>query len=472
MGAGKSIDAFCVKMANGRRSDAKSNGVSLADRRRPVYRQALYVCCRDRWLKRWGMFPLMAALVVALLAGCATPSAPASAVTPTVPAATPTSTPVPTPPPLTLAPAHTLTWTIRHFPAGLTSTPYFYDGPALAANDSNTAYICNVDGSTVEIWATHDRAATWQKVGAVKNSLGDAGCGAIVDETQPQRLIVSIYGPHSFQSGAPEAVDNYFSVNGGVTWTPLMSPSRKTPLFEELVSQGSVTYALVETPPQSMCECYEALYRSADAMRTWSRADTGLSVGNAGRFIMNLQIASSVELLATVKDNLTDGTQYGLWRSIDSGANWSPFGTSANGIVANQSVTSAGNQEPRFWRACGVSYTIGTREHPQTQQIKCTLNGGKTWLATGGADTSRYFVLMQATDGALLAFTPAPIENAATRTLVRISPGKQTWQSLGALPTDSAPSYAPGNGTGVLWLVKHPPNYGDPLTTVYTATYP
>ena len=112
-------------------------------------------------------FVVLPMLGIALLISACSTSAATSGVSKAVASPTPTSTPVPTPPPLTIGAAHPLVWRAHRLPAGIQYSSYNWAGPSLAASDSNTAYLCGISGNSVQIWATHDRAATWQKTSAV-----------------------------------------------------------------------------------------------------------------------------------------------------------------------------------------------------------------------------------------------------------------------------------------------------------------
>ena len=128
--------------------------------------------------------------------------------------------------------------------------------------------------------------------------------------------------------------------------------------------------------------------------------------------------------------------------------------------------------EPALLRACAAYQTLGDYTHPPVQQISCTTDGGATWLDTGGANSFGIRIFAQATDGALLAVTPNTYSGAPATKLLRITPGQSRWESLGALSPAGGDARTAGEGPEVLWSVMRPDIYGQPLTTVYTATYP
>ena len=139
----------------------------------------------------------------------------------------------------------------------------------------------------------------------------------------------------------------------------------------------------------------------------------------------------SGELLAQVTNNVA-ATTYELWHSGDQGAHWSQIGMGRSGTVYPLIVADGQNQ--RFWRACGAYQTLGDYTYPPVQQISCTVDGGKKWVDTGGANSFGIHIFAQATDGALLAVTPSTYSGAPATKLLRITPGQSGWESLRASP--------------------------------------
>ncbi len=189
---------------------------------------------------------------------------------------------------------------------------------------------------------------------------------------------------------------------------------------------------------------------------------------NSERFISGFWPGSSGELLAQVTTNMA-ATSFELWRSGDQGAHWSQIGMGRSGTVYPLIV--ADGQTQHFWRACAAYQTFGDYTHPPVQQISCTVDGGKTWLATGGDNSYHINIFAQAIDGALLAVTPNPFRGEGATKLLRITPGQSRWESLGALSPAGGDVRTAGAGPEVLWSVMRPDNYGQPLTTIYTTTY-
>ena len=136
------------------------------------------------------------------------------------------------------------------------------------------------------------------------------------------------------------------------------------------------------------------------------------------------------------------------------------------------SLIVADGQRQRFWRACAAYQTLGDYTHPPVQQISCTLDGGKTWLNTGGDNLSHPPLRAGSRWRSLSRHAQSLSVTQPATKLLRIMPGQSTWELLGALSPAGGDVRTAGAGPEVLWSVMRPDNYGQPLTIVFTATYP
>ena len=418
--------------------------------------------------RRHSALPLSLLVVVLLTSACAT-SVAKKTPTATLP---PTATPVLTPPPLSIKPAHPVVWTAHQLPPGLTLTAHNWYSPALTPADGATAYLCNYVDGRAQIWATHDRAAHWTVAGSVAGEADN--CDVLADQLDTRRAIVLLFKskPSATCCGAGSYI-YYRTADSGATWTPIDIPADNTPLINEVATEGGVTYALAATLSHSSCsDCYESLSVSRDGMLTWTRIDASVFLKSgygAERSISRFWLGSTGELLAEVIHN-AGPTTFELWRSGDQGAHWTQIDMGRSGTV--DTIVVGDDQGQRFWRACAAYQTLGDYTHPPVQQISCTIDGGKTWLDTGGENSYHSDMFAQASDGALLAVTPNPYHGERATKLLRIAPGQSAWESLGALSPAGGGVRASGFDPTVLWSVMRPADYGQPLTTVYTATYP
>jgi hypothetical protein len=382
--------------------------------------------------------------------------------------------PVGTPPSLDIKAAHSLTWQKHTMPmaGGLTSDPGWGTWLAIAPGDGNTAYACGWAGQTGlwQLWATRDQAEHWTLGATIASDRTlNYDCLLVVDARQPARIIALVLPRAAYGANTPSGeVQSYVSVDGGATFAKLAAPANDTPLYTALATHSNTTYALA----RGTCTlCKQALYRSADGMKTWARADTGVfeeNNGRATRSIFAFWTATSGDLLATVASGLSSE----LWRSTDGGDHWNAFAqtwgsVTGSGSISNMGIVAAGGQAA-FWRACVSNSKVlsktkdDTNEYSvkHTMEVTCTVDGGRTWLTTGSREANvDTQILAQAPDGAVLATT-----NSA---LVRIAPGQQQWDSLGSAPGIFTFTYAlsADGKSGVFW---------SNLTSegIYTATYP
>jgi hypothetical protein len=203
-------------------------------------------------------------------------------------------------------------------------------------------------------------------------------------------------------------------------------------------------------------------------MRTWASIDADILA--AGRFPYAFWLSGVGQILA-LSTNRGSG-QDELWLTSDQGAHWKAW----NATHADSSIVPAG-QSQRFWRACGVNSSVSNNDPPSRPGLICTLDGGKTWTPSVGPVMSLSHLESSAQfmtpDGAALRADYAySSTGAVTGELERAVPGKQGWESLGALPASGALALVAGDQTSALWLLKISTNTDEPLTTVYTATYP
>lgn len=388
----------------------------------------------------------------------------------------PGSAAVGTSPPLDIEPAHPLTWKKHTVPtaSGFTNIPGWGTGTTIAPGDGNTAYSCAYAGLW-QIWATHDQAEHWTQAATIAaDSARDQDCLLVVDANQSTHVIAALLPRDAYGADTPRSdVQSYVSTDGGTTWTKLAAPANDTPLYTALATHGNTTYALARG---TCLFCKQMLYRSTDGTKTWARADTGVfeeKNGRATRSMFGFWTATNGDLLATIESGLNGE----LWRSTDGGDHWSTFAQTeksvmGSGPISNNGIVAAGGQAA-FWRACVSNIAFASNPHDHTMEITCTLDGGKTWLATGSRETNvNKRILAQAPDGEVLATTFEGYHSA----LVRIAPGRQTWESLGTAPGPFSFTYARGadGKRGVLWsnMTTETDQQGQDRTIIYTATYP
>jgi hypothetical protein len=299
-------------------------------------------------------------------------------------------------------------------------------------------------------------------------------CRVTLDDAHPETAILLTY--HAISDGCTACnhgdYRTYLTRDAGATWTPLAAPSPATPLYGLLKTHGGVTYATAATIPRSHCgACHTTLYASTDGMRTWAPIDNDILA--AGRFAYAFWLNDAGEILAATTNR--GAGQDELWLTSDRGARWKAW----SGAHADSFIVPEG-QRQRFWRACAVTSSMSSADPPNHPGLNCTLDGGATWTPAGGSGgpiaTLEPSAQFMTPDGAALRATYVRSSSGwdaeITGTLQRAIPGKQGWESLGALPASGTLALSAGGQNSVPWLLKRPAHDGDALTTIYAATYP
>ena len=336
---------------------------------------------------------------------------------------------------------------------------------AFAVSDGNTAYACLVpapNSQTVQIWVTHNRAATWTMTQTLQVSVYANVCTVAVDQSNAQQLTVFIANQATGPLAHGLVTRTYLSVDGGSSWRLLSA----TYELLSVKTAGGATYALQETynsPATSFPSATIDLVVSRDRLQHWRVIDPPFPAGEAANMFWVAPDGRGV--LAMALNDHVKGSQT-LWQTADGGAHWSavafPHVGFDNPLIAQNPVAG----QP--WHICEPVYTpnpapgvVGT-----TMALYCTADGGETWQARpglvftlacptcGAADernSNAVTSLVLADDGSLLGLAYGPPQNNVIG-LYRLKPGATQWESLG--PTPDQPSffvYAGAPGPHVLW---------------------
>jgi hypothetical protein len=376
---------------------------------------------------------------------------------------------IPTPPP-----AGPLAWTARlpavTAPAGPSQSPAL----AVAQSDGNFAYMCAPTGSSsptsVSVWITRDRGATWTPTTAVTVDTGGSGsvmeCSLFVDANQPSTVVVRAGLPTDGCLGCTRETP-YVTTDFGAHWSSLHGPLGY-PLA--LATRGALAYALFSSPPASASLGSFAFVKSTDGRRTWTTVDVP-SVGGGGPFAGPNQEQVRAFWLNPIDGALLVMTSNSFfndehfWSSSD-GTQWAqlsapPFAFDFTDLVVQQPFTAAP------WRICGgdkASYGVnGQNLNTHIDDIACTADSGAHWV-TRTVDTSTYTLVAIADDSDLLYTDRSTLE--------RFAFGSSGFESLGTVPNAGTLVYAASHGAGVLWAgpIDNYPN-PDQQGRVYTASY-
>ena len=435
---------------------------------------------------------VIALVALVAMAGCASGSA-RSHPTATVPA--PTITPLPASP---------LTWQPIALPQGFTAERPATNALVVAPSDGATAYACFEPASaamlTPQLWATHDRAATWTPL-TLPTALGGVGwCSLLVDQANPRLVVVGV------SALAPGIADRYsVSLDGGASWQDFPVPVGGSLI--KVASDNSATYALEDIA--AVAGATSSLIVSTDHLHSWRAVDmgvatagtgvtdfavnpaTGALLAQVGRVAPITAMATATPAPATATASPTGGAtatpslpQFVLWLSADGGAHWSR----ASAPIAERIVTQT-PASGQAWRVC-VTATDPSGVSPN--QLACSTDAGKTWqtqsalsipyictvctipLGSQARRVAPATLIALPSDGAALAISP-DWYGAKTEIkgygLYRLTPGAVQWQALGPAPQPGV-QYGSVSGGSVLWALPTTTANLDPQGRVFIATYP
>ena len=209
------------------------------------------------------------------------------------------------------------------------------------------------------------------------------------------------------------------SADGGNTWSLLAPPSSNSPQVFAFASSPAA-------PLTILASTEAAYYRSTDGGNTWTAISAGLPAGAAfERLVMapsDATIAYGSPFLSTPAT-----TNFGVYRSSDSGQTWSPanagMGTSAIAAIVVDPSTAT------------TVYAIAG-----TAVMKST-DGGNSWVTLQGAT-------VPGTDLYTLAIDPVHpqiLYSAGIGNIIRSVDGGTTWETIRAtqaLPGQAVPAQA------------------------------
>ena len=384
---------------------------------------------RISWMRHLAVAGLLAALLT--LADCGRPAA--------VTGQSGKNTPTPAPT-FTAAPARPLEWQARTLPASVANT---YGALSFAPSpvDSALVWLCAPQGSVAQVWVSHDRAATWQRVSDVDAGGEVDACSVIPDDLDPATAVVET---DLLQKGCcvlpPIPYALRVTRDSGHTWTAFRGPEKT--LLQLATYHGSV-YALFAPPFADMSPFQSHFVVSADGLRTWRALDDRLATHGADpvdsyyvrRFWLNPATGAMLVYTAT-SVVWTDR----FLASSDGGATWQDLRAPQADDFVVRTPFAAGP-----WEICGVR-TSDSSFHPSwSNTMPCTLDGGATWRTRTITPVGAAFAI--ANDGSVLGVNGS--------TLMRLAPSGKDWESLGSLSASYMPpnAYVAGSGNGVIWNV-------------------
>lgn len=294
-------------------------------------------------------------------------------------------------------------------------------GWAISPVNGRDVWACAPDqGDNFTIWASHDAAATWAKVGhlAPATPQPTTACSLVADQHATKMLIAVI----SWGAGANDTLRaiSLLSTDGGVTWRKMPSEA----VVSDLATIAGKTYAILyDTSAPTIDESSVQLVVSADGLHTWRRLRPAQLVTTDSFFDFRLGPQPGELMGATYQDS--------LWRTVNDGASWSRISAPTDQINLFRWLPQVG-----YWMLC-----TGTGSPPTAT---CSVDLGKTWqrapllsATTVCAECSKTGKPVSETQPCV----PGAITNNGSLVTICIdgtahllAPHAQTWTPLGPSP--------------------------------------
>ena len=181
---------------------------------------------------------------------------------------------------------------------------------AIDKNNSNIVYIGTGDRDAgdcdgVGILKSTDAGATWNTTGMTTSSTGSAVCRMLINPLNSKSLIAACF------NGV------WKSVNAGVTWTKWTGSSAFFYDIEFKPGDTTIVYATTAS----------IFYKSTDGGKTFTKITSTLPTGSSRYEIAVAPSNATYVYLVVANSSNTFG---GLYRSIDSGANFTAQSTTPN----------------------------------------------------------------------------------------------------------------------------------------------
>ena len=170
------------------------------------------------------------------------------------------------------------------------------------------------------VYRSDDAGKTWRRMGLEKS---EHIARVIIDPRNSDVVYVAAQGP-LWADGGDRGL--YKTTDGGKTWASLITVSERTGVTDVVMDPRNPDvliaatwqrrrhfYTLINGGPES------AMYRSADAGKTWKKITNGLPSGTLGRIGLAMSPVNSNVVYATVESAPGDA---GMFRSNDNGITW------------------------------------------------------------------------------------------------------------------------------------------------------
>ena len=170
------------------------------------------------------------------------------------------------------------------------------------------------------VYRSDDAGKNWKRMGLEKS---EHIARILIDPRNSDVVYVAAQGP-LWADGGDRGL--YKTTDGGKTWASLITVTERTGVTDVVMDPRNPDiliaatwqrrrhfYTLINGGPES------ALYRSADAGKSWKKITTGVPSGALGRIGLAMSPKDPDVVYATVESTPGDG---GMFRSLDNGITW------------------------------------------------------------------------------------------------------------------------------------------------------
>ncbi len=242
---------------------------------------------------------------------------------------------------------------------------------AIGADDPNLVWVGTGEPNNRQssswgdgVYKSTDGGKSWKHMG-LRDSKQVARI--VVDPVDPDVVYVGALGD-LWKSGGERGV--YKTTDGGLSWTKVldagpdaggteivMDPTNNKVLYAATYQRRRATWGFNGGGPNS------ALWKTADAGRTWTKLTKGIPEGSLGRIGIDLFRPNPNIVYARIEHP----TQSGIYRSDDAGTSWRKMGSS--------------NPRPMYFAVIKVDPRNDLRLYVPGVQLLVSDDGGKTTRA-------------------------------------------------------------------------------------------
>lgn len=231
-------------------------------------------------------------------------------------------------------------------------------------NNSDIMYLASGDRDGGDTYAygilkSIDGGSTWNTTGlSFDYSAGYIGYQILINPDNSNIINVSVKKAGSGQV--------YRSIDGGENWTITLN-GQKLISMQQHPSNPNILYGGTNNSGK--------IYKSTDNGESWSIIMPNQGIPSAGGYRVTLAVTEDNPNAVYALISNTDGGFFGLYKSTDSGENWTLQSNTPN--ILNWSTTGEGDNDGQGW------YDLALTVSP-TNENEVYVGGVNTWKSTDG----------------------------------------------------------------------------------------